>query len=204
MAEILLLRHSKTLGNVQGRYIGSRTDEPLCQEGIKLLAGRTCPDVQAVYASPLKRCVETAKLIWPEYAEQMILEPEFRECDFGDFENKNYEELNGTPDYQAWIDSGGTLPFPGGESMEQFKERCQRAFEKLVQEIEELEVRTAPGLSLSVFRAAVVVHGGTIMAILEKYGFPKKNYFDYQVKNGCGYLLTPVEGTTLWNCQYWP
>lgn len=210
MAEILLLRHSKTSGNIQGRYIGSRTDEPLCQEGIDLLSGRIYPAVQVVYASPLKRCVETAQLIWPAQAEQIILEPGLRECDFGDFENKNYEELNGNPDYQAWIDSGGTLPFPGGESMEQFKERCRKAFEKLVQEVEELEARTVPksrplsGQGTHLFRAAVVVHGGTIMAILEKYGFPKKNYFDYQVKNGCGYLLTPVEGTTLWNCQYWP
>ena len=49
---------------------------------------------------------------------------------------------------------------------------------------------------------AVVVHGGTIMAILERFGTPKKNYFDYQVKNGCGYRLTPVEGTDQWNYQY--
>ena len=37
-------------------------------------------------------------------------------------------------------------------------------------------------------------------AILEQYGYPKAAYFDYQVKNGCGYRLTPVEGTRLWNC----
>ena len=42
------------------------------------------------------------------------------------------------------------------------------------------------------------------MAILERYGFPEKDYFDYQVKNGCGYILTPVEGTDLWNYQYLP
>jgi len=209
MAEILLVRHSKTYGNTKGRYIGSRTDEPLCQEGIDLLAGRKYPKVQAVLASPMKRCVETAELIWPEFAGQIMLEPGLRECDFGDFENKNYEELNGDQYYQAWIDSGGTLPFPGGESMEAFKRRCQEAFERLVEKVRKLEVqagnasKTASGQEAA-FLAAVVVHGGTIMAILEKYGFPKKNYFDYQVKNGCGYLLTPVEGTTLWNCQYWP
>lgn len=53
-----------------------------------------------------------------------------------------------------------------------------------------------------VFRAGIVVHGGTIMAILEQYGYPKAAYFDYQVKNGCGYRLTPVEGTRLWNYLY--
>ena len=37
MAEIILVRHGKTAGNLEGRYIGSRTDEPLCEEGIHAL-----------------------------------------------------------------------------------------------------------------------------------------------------------------------
>jgi alpha-ribazole phosphatase len=201
VAEIFLLRHSKTFGNTQGRYIGSRTDEPLCQEGIDLLKSRCYPEVSAVFASPLKRCIETAEIVWPEHAGHLLLEEDLRECDFGRFENKNYEELNGDPEYQAWIDSGGTLPFPDGESTEIFKERCQAAFLQLVDKVKAMEDKAGDGKR---FRAGVVVHGGTIMAILEKYGSPKKNYFDYQVKNGCGYLLTPVEGTCLWNCQYWP
>lgn len=193
MAEILLLRHSLTKGNLEGRYIGSRTDEPLCQEGIRLLEDRVYPEVSRIYASPMRRCVETAQYIWPELASGIITVPKLRECDFGAFENKNYQELNGDPAYQAWIDSGGTLPFPGGESSACFRERCQDAFSQIVEVISHAEGRTA-----------IVVHGGTIMSILERYGYPKKDYFDYQVKNGCGYFLTPVEGTELWNCQYWP
>jgi alpha-ribazole phosphatase len=154
-----------------------------------------------VFVSPLKRCIETAEIIWPEHAGHLLLEEDLRECDFGRFENKNYEELNGDPEYQAWIDSGGALPFPDGESTEAFKERCQTAFLQLTEKVKAMEAKAGDGKR---FRAGVVVHGGTIMAILEKYGSPKKNYFDYQVKNGCGYLLTSVEGTCLWNCQYWP
>ena len=33
---VVLIRHSKTAGNLKGRYIGT-TDEPLCEEGIRLL-----------------------------------------------------------------------------------------------------------------------------------------------------------------------
>lgn len=36
---------------------------------------------------------------------------DFRECDFGIFEGKNYEELKENRDYQRWLDSGGVLPF---------------------------------------------------------------------------------------------
>ncbi len=194
MAEIMLLRHSMTRGNLEGRYVGCRTDESLCEEGIRLLQSRSYPAVDRIYASPMKRCVETAQVIWGTDA-QMALVPELRECDFGAFENQNYKELSGNSAYQAWIDSGGTLPFPDGESMDQFKKRCREGFRKLVQVMETSE---------PLMRAALVVHGGTIMAVLERFGFPKKTYFDYQVKNGCGYMLTPVEGTDLWNYQCLP
>lgn len=210
MAEILLIRHSMTRGNLEGRYIGSRTDEPLCEEGRRLLAQRQYPPVDRIYVSPMKRCVETAEYIWPEHAENMMAVPGLRECDFGAFENKNYQELNGEPAYQAWIDSGGSLPFPGGESQEDFRARCREAFAGIVEDIRLLEAsrfsmqRKSPEMSGQHCRAAIVAHGGTVMAILEAYGFPKKDYFDYQVKNGGGYLLTPVEGTELWNCQCLP
>ena len=88
--------------------------------------GETYPAAELVYVSPMKRCRETASLIYPTLTQRE--EPLLRECDFGDFENKNYLELNGNPDYQAWVDSGGTLPFPGGESREAFQERCREGF----------------------------------------------------------------------------
>ena len=208
MAELILLRHSTTRGNLEGRYIGCRTDEPLSSEGIRLLKGRTYPAVDQIYTSPMKRCVETAQVIWGDGGQIPITKVfGLQECDFGDFENKNYEELNGDPAYQAWIDSGGTLPFPKGESTEAFKKRCQEGFERLIIQIqakEQQRKKESKDQVCTPFRAALVVHGGTIMAILEHFGDPKKHYFDYQVKNGCGYVLTPVEGTKLWNYQRLP
>ena len=61
----------------------------------------------------MRRCIQTAKILYPGRAQVKI--EEFRECDFGSFEGKNYQDLSGDPVYQAWIDSGGTLGFPGGE-----------------------------------------------------------------------------------------
>lgn len=113
MAELLLIRHGKTAGNLLGRYIGSRTDEPLCEEGREGLGGKQLPEVERLYASPMKRCVETAELLWPGFDQKKIeIVTDLRECDFGDFENKNYKELSGNEDYQAWIDSNGTRHFP--------------------------------------------------------------------------------------------
>ena len=201
MAELMLIRHGKTAGNLLGRYIGSRTDEPLCDEGREGLAGKKLPEVERLYVSPMKRCVETAEILWPGFdRKKMQKVTDLRECDFGDFENKNYKELSGNGDYQAWIDSNGTLPFPNGESMDAFKSRCLEAFARIVEEVSGAEQEWIASGKTGIFRAGIVVHGGTIMAILEQYGYPKAAYFDYQVKNGCGYRLTPVEGTRLWNC----
>lgn len=201
MAELILIRHGKTAGNLLGRYIGSRTDEPLCDEGREGLAGKHLPEVERLYVSPMKRCVETAEILWPGFdRKKMQKVTDLRECDFGDFENKNYKELSGNGDYQAWIDSNGTLPFPNGESMDAFKSRCLEAFARIVEEVSGAEQEWIASGKTGIFRAGIVVHGGTIMAILEQYGYPKAAYFDYQVKNGCGYRLTPVEGTRLWNC----
>ena len=201
MAELILIRHGKTAGNLLGRYIGSRTDEPLCDEGREELAGKQLPEVERLYVSPMKRCVETAEILWPEFdRKEMQKVTDLRECDFGDFENKNYKELSGNGDYQAWIDSNGTLPFPNGESMDAFKSRCLEAFARIVEDVSGAEQEWIASGKTGIFQAGIVVHGGTIMAILEQYGYPKAAYFDYQVKNGCGYRLTPVEGTRLWNC----
>lgn len=201
MGELILIRHGKTAGNLLGRYIGRRTDEPLCDEGREGLAGKQLPEVERLYVSPMKRCVETAEILWPGFdRKKMQKVTDLRECDFGDFENKNYKELSGNGDYQAWIDSNGTLPFPNGESMDAFKSRCLEAFARIVEDVSGAEQEWIASGKTGIFRAGIVVHGGTIMAILEQYGYPKAAYFDYQVKNGCGYRLTPVEGTRLWNC----
>jgi len=168
----ILIRHGQTQGNLEHRYIGYRTDEPLCAEGVRRLQELHCPPVARVYVSPMKRCIETADLLYPG-VEQIIVD-DLRECDFGEFENRNYAELNGRADYQAWIDSGGELPFPGGESRSAFAQRCVRAFDSI---------------RLQNADCALIAHGGTVMAIMERYARPAGRYFDYQVKNGCGYVL---------------
>ena len=90
MIKIAMIRHGKTYGNTLGRYIGV-TDEPLCEEGKKELEQRTMDTVELLFVSPLKRCLETADVLYP-YAKQVKI-PEFAECNFGEFENKNYQEL---------------------------------------------------------------------------------------------------------------
>ncbi len=180
MKEIYLIRHGKTYGNTLGRYIGM-TDEPLCAEGREELKAFRYPMPEELFASPLKRCLETAAILFP--GQEIHLAPALRECAFGEFENKNYKELSDNPAYQAWIDSGGTLPFPGGERREDFERRCREGFLEIFDSL-----KTSPAK-----RIAFVVHGGTIMSILSAYAGGKQDFYHWQVKNGEGFRMLAEE-----------
>ncbi len=176
MLKIWLIRHGMTEGNRLKRYIGT-TDEPLCQEGEAFLKKLTYPKQEAVYVSPLLRCRQSAEILFPGQRYHIL--DELSECDFGEFENKNYQELSGNANYQAWVDSNGTLPFPGGESREAFIRRSLRGF----------DLSVAGCLRQKAETAAVVAHGGTIMSVMEAYAQEGRSYYEWHVKNGGGYLV---------------
>lgn len=117
--------------------------------------------------------------------------------DFGTFEGHDYKELSGDPAYQNWIDSGGTLPFPGGESREEFVRRSVAGCEKMLYHMKMIREKSAASGQgdRNIQNVSAVVHGGTIMALLSY--FLGGEYFDYQVKCGQGYsgrLIFPADG----------
>lgn len=178
--ELILIRHLKTPGNEKRQYIGS-TDEDLSEQEVlnfkKKCKQASYPQVQQVIVSPMKRCVQTAELIYLNM--QMQLEPLLKECDFGIFEGKTYEELKDRAEYQAWLDSGGTIAFPEGEEQKEFRLRCVRGMLCQVDRLCEENVESA----------AFVVHGGTIMAVLEQLAEEQKDFYHWQVENGGGYRM---------------
>ena len=185
--KIYFIRHGLTEGNIQKKYIG-KTDEPLCTEGIAELREKLADgDYEnvvneaskagcTIWRSPMLRCAQTAEIIFP--GKKNNIESDLRECDFGRFESKNWEELSDDPEYQAWIDSGGTLHFPCGESQAGFRRRCAAAFRRIVSDAKENNFKSL----------IFIVHGGTIMSVMAEYGAPRRDYFDWQIKNSCGIM----------------
>ena len=177
IVEVLFLRHGATEGNLEHRYIG-RTDEPLSRSGRAQLARSGGDKAQLLFTSPMTRCIQTAELLFPGQQPHCI--EEWREMDFGQFEGKNYEELKDVAEYQCWIDSNGTLPFPGGESREEFVARVKCGMNRMIK-----SVTDAIKASVQIETIACVVHGGTIMAVLSEDS--GEDYFSFQCKNGEGY-----------------
>lgn len=196
--KLYLIRHGATKGNREHKYVG-KTDEELLPEAREELKekvrlwqqerreqeneeqGVSFLQAERLYVSPLKRCRETAFVLYPG-REQHVVE-NLRECDFGEFEYKSYQELNGNPDFQKFIDSGGECGFPGGETLRSFQDRCVEAFEGLIEQ----ELGRQAG------SCALVVHGGTIMAILDRYSLPHRDYYDWQVKNAEGFQMSVIK-----------
>ncbi len=191
----ILIRHGATKGNAEKRYIGCRTDEPLSVIG----AAAISKDIAAgrddlVFTSPMKRAVETAELMFPGLTGIVI--EELTETDFGLFEGKNYLELNGNAEYQSWIDSGGTAPFPGGESPDEFRARSVRGFEKALRS----------SLEAGCDRIWIVAHGGTLMSVMSH--LTGKDYFDFQVSCGHGFEICCTvnagpDGELRYECTHW-
>lgn len=187
---IYLLRHGKTKGNREHRYVGC-TDEELLTEARDALERKRVRElkrgqgIEKVFVSPLKRCIETAAILYP--GKVPVVVEEFRECDFGDFEYKNYQELNGNPDYQRFIDTLGRSGFPGGEDRDTFQNRCVQGMERILEEEE--------GNNTDM---AFILHGGTIMAILDRYSYPHRDYYDWQAGNGEGFFAEVARNHGEW------
>lgn len=187
--KIMMIRHFQTPGNLEKRYVGRSDEELLENHELFECAARkrkvfdTLGQPEIVIASPMKRCVKTARLLFP--GKEQVLCEKMKECDFGLFEEKNYEELKELPAYQKWLNSRGTLPFPEGESHEAFKKRCIDGFEEMINMLMQEKCQMS----------AMVVHGGTIMAVLSQFDKEKQEFYNWQVENGGGYLISLDEKT---------
>ena len=173
--EIYLLRHGETAYNAEKRYL-SRSDVSLSTKGLaELIPAGFSPET--VYVSPLRRTWETAGVIFP--AAQLTVVDDFREMDFGIFEGKNYQEMAVLPEYQAWVNGNCLGKIPGGEQKSDFCRRTCKAFARLVDQ----------ALDAGEDRLVIVAHGGTQMAIMERFALPARDYFSWNGPNGGGFVL---------------
>ena len=173
--EIYLLRHGETVYNAEKRYLG-RSDVSLSAKGFaELIPAGFSP--QTVYVSPLRRTWETANVLFPT-AKHIVVD-DFREMDFGIFEGKNYQEMACMPEYQAWVDGNCLGKIPGGEQKTDFCRRTCEAFVRLVDQT----------LDAGGERLVIVAHGGTQMAVMERFARPIMDYFSWNGPNGGGFVL---------------
>ncbi len=137
MPKIFLVRHGKTVWNAEGRYQG-KMDIPLNDEGKEQAkkVGEALKKfkISAVYSSPLKRTMDTAKEIAKHHALEVIPEEGFLEIDHGKWEGMLAEEVEREyPELlKLWRKMPAEVVMPEGESLRDVYERAVNAFENIV------------------------------------------------------------------------
>lgn len=184
---ISLIRHGLTEANEKGIYIGT-TDTPLSRKGASELCAKMdefdYPVVHRVYSSPLKRCTETADILFP--ATEMCVVDDLRELDMGIFENKSVKELIDREDYQEWLKGGKDTRPPGGESLEELTARTFKALHEIITDM----------MNDGLTHCAVITHAGLISNMLSCFGLPK--YDPKQLNPAPGEGFEIIVTTQMW------
>ena len=132
--QILLIRHGRTLGNIQRMFVG-RTDMPLddvgLQQASKLGARFEGVRVDKVYSSPLIRAVQTASVIG-----QPVIMGGLQELDQGVLEGKRSEDLPAEMSgfFEAWRADPENTRVPGGETLGECRDRAWAALQRIISE----------------------------------------------------------------------
>lgn len=177
---LYLFRHGLTKGNINAQYIG-HTDLPLTTDSIlelkSIKAHHHYPRVNAVFSSPLKRCKDSATIMFPE--SDVIIIDDFIEYNFGEFEQCTAEDLKDNEDFKNWLRGDMNAKTPYGESNAEFVLRVSNAFEKVIDGC----IKTGTD------NVAIVGHAGVLMTILACYGLPEAPMAHWQMDAGYGYKL---------------
>ena len=177
---IHFIRNALTDEKTEGRYIG-HTNVELSDEGRAQLAHMReeliYPPVDALFTSPLKRCTETAAILYPD--NKPLLIEGFIEYNFGEFENKTADQLEKYEEFPRWLAGESGVKPPYGESNEEFAKRVCETFEKVAEGL----------MKTGTTSAAIVTHGGVIMTLLAAYGIPEYPMHEWLTPNGCGFTV---------------
>ncbi|MBY0221169.1 histidine phosphatase family protein [Sporosarcina aquimarina] len=158
---LFIIRHLKTAANEKRQYCGWTDVELACAKGVPVEFPNS---VDQVYGSDLQRTRQTAAIYFPEAAYHE--DSRWRECHFGDFEGKTYEQLKDDTDYRSWLEAPWQVAPRNGETLLQVKTRVFDALYDLPNE------------------AVVVTHGGVIRLLLEAFSTDSRSFWEWHVGNG--------------------
>jgi probable phosphoglycerate mutase len=168
---VLLIRHGATVLSAEDRFAGS-TDVELSDEGraqARRLAERLeCESLAAVYASPLRRTLETATLVSAACPHPPRTDPGLREIDHGRWEGMTRKDVEASfpEEYGAWEEDPFTFAPQGGEAGVAVMARALPVVRAIV--------RRHPGETV-----AIVSHKATIRLVLASLlGIDARGYRD--------------------------
>ncbi|MDY7078553.1 MAG: histidine phosphatase family protein [Chloroflexota bacterium] len=135
MARLYLIRHGANDLQKDGVLAGWMPGVHLNQEGrvqAEALAQRLAKvEIEAIYASPLERTVETAKIIAAPHDLPVVVRQELGEVRFGRWTGEPLERLRRRRLWRAVQFAPSTTRFPGGEGPREMQARVVAELERL-------------------------------------------------------------------------
>lgn len=137
MMELIIVRHGETDCNLKGTYYGW-SDVDLNENGIRQACHARDKlkglKADAIFSSPLKRALETAKIINENCNLEIICSDSLKERGFGKWEDLTRAEIeNMYPDeYKLWTEDWMDYCIEGGESARQAYSRVTGFMDALV------------------------------------------------------------------------
>lgn len=187
MTRLYLVRHGETEWNKSLRYQGHQ-DIPLSEEG-RVQAGKIArrlagEKIDAAYASDLSRALETAKAITAYHSLEVVIMPELRETNFGQWEGLTYGEIDRQfhEIMSGWRSNPRDTKIPGGESLGEVADRCWKGISRIVDGNPNRNV-------------LVVAHGGIIrIAVATVLGMNLNDYWKIRQDNVSLNIIDFFEG----------
>ncbi|MBI4373837.1 MAG: histidine phosphatase family protein [Deltaproteobacteria bacterium] len=180
MLEILFIRHGETDWNKNRRIMGHRP-VPLNREGIRQVEETANSldsiDIKAVYTSPLKRTVQTSRILARGRSVRLVEAPELTEIDYGDWVGKTFDEVGRYPAFRLYHTDPAKAQAPSGEKMKDVYRRGISWVEKIRKEHKK-------------GRIIAVSHADVIKAILCHYlDLDLNNMLKIRIDNGSVSIL---------------
>jgi len=181
------VRHGESTWNREHRIQG-QLDPPLSEHGraqAALLARRLASSrAEAIYASDLKRALETAAPVASATGLEVQPLAELREIFLGDWEGLHTAELaERFPEvWASWTSEPNWDLVPGGEGAAEFETRVGAVLDGIIE-------RHPHG------EAIVVTHGGVVQIALHRIvGKPSRGLFPFRISNASITLIEKREG----------
>lgn len=160
MTHLLLIRHATNDSQKEGILAGWTPRVRLNREGqaqAEALAQRLAPiEIEAIYASPLERTMETAKIVATPHELPVVAREGLGEVRYGRWTGEPLEKLRRRRLWRIVQFAPSAMRFPGGESFQEMQVR-------IVAELEELRARH-PKQTI-----AIVSHADVIKAAVAHY-----------------------------------
>jgi probable phosphomutase (TIGR03848 family) len=134
MRLLLLLRHAVTEdtgARLSGWTPGLRLSDTGREQAVALAGRLAAVPIDAVYASPLERCQETAAAVADACGLRIGTLEDVGEVRYGDWTGRELKELARQPLWKVVQATPSAARFPGGESIFQMQARAVLAVERL-------------------------------------------------------------------------